>query len=290
MALGSKGSEDALLGLKNFGWASKIRHSETPQAGSESVTRASNKQTLMSTDDRLTQFLKMLKQVQHDKNLRNRRSLLVPLRGFTLAEVLLTIGIIGVVAALTIPTLMQKIDERETISKVKKFNSTMSNAIKLAIAENGNIDTWNITVDRTRESSEEFFTYIKPYLKISKECIDSDKCYDVENYGLNGNLTATKGMYGKSPWLPFFLTDGSFVSFRMSDTATFNNLGRFALFYYDVNGEKGPNVFGKDMFQFMVYPNGFVVNIEDDDCNTSEVGWSCSKYIIQNDNMNYLSE
>ncbi|MBR1753753.1 hypothetical protein IJ732_02865, partial [bacterium] len=55
-ALGSKVSEDADLGLENFGWASKTRHSETPKAGSESVTLASNKQTLMSTDDRLTRF------------------------------------------------------------------------------------------------------------------------------------------------------------------------------------------------------------------------------------------
>ncbi|MBR1754270.1 hypothetical protein IJ732_05475, partial [bacterium] len=36
--------------------ALNTRHSETPKAGSESVTRASNKQTLMSTDDRLTRF------------------------------------------------------------------------------------------------------------------------------------------------------------------------------------------------------------------------------------------
>ncbi|MBR1754343.1 hypothetical protein IJ732_05840, partial [bacterium] len=55
-ALGSNISKDADLGLKNFNGASKTRHSETPKAGSESVTLASNKQTLMSTDDRLTRF------------------------------------------------------------------------------------------------------------------------------------------------------------------------------------------------------------------------------------------
>ena len=42
-------------------------------------------------------------------------------KAFTLAEVLITLGIIGVVAAMTMPSLIQNYKERETVSKVKKF-------------------------------------------------------------------------------------------------------------------------------------------------------------------------
>ena len=68
----------------------------------------------------------------------------MPLRGFTLAEVLITLGIIGVVAALTIPTLMQKLDDREIVSGLKKFYSTMQNAHKLVELEYGTCDKWDV--------------------------------------------------------------------------------------------------------------------------------------------------
>lgn len=51
--------------------------------------------------------------------------------GFTLAEVLITLGIIGVVAAMTMPSLIASHKEKETVSKLKKVYSTLSNAFYL---------------------------------------------------------------------------------------------------------------------------------------------------------------
>ena len=45
---------------------------------------------------------------------------------FTLAEVLITLGIIGVVAAMTIPTLMQNINAKDVVAKVKKANNNIT--------------------------------------------------------------------------------------------------------------------------------------------------------------------
>ena len=53
--------------------------------------------------------------------------------GFTLAEVLITLGIIGVVAAMTLPTLQQKLDERSNITALQKFYTEFSNATNLLI-------------------------------------------------------------------------------------------------------------------------------------------------------------
>ena len=49
--------------------------------------------------------------------------------GFTMAEVLITIGIIGLVAAMTLPTVVNKYQERVTVTKVTKFYSIMNQAI-----------------------------------------------------------------------------------------------------------------------------------------------------------------
>ena len=44
-------------------------------------------------------------------------------KGFTLAEVLITLGVIGIVAVMTIPTLVQSYEEKATVAKLKKINS-----------------------------------------------------------------------------------------------------------------------------------------------------------------------
>ena len=61
---------------------------------------------------------------------------------FTLAEVLITLGIIGVVAAMTMPTLMAKYQKKVVATHLKKYYSMMSQAIKLAEAENGEMKYW----------------------------------------------------------------------------------------------------------------------------------------------------
>ena len=61
---------------------------------------------------------------------------------FTLAEVLITLAIIGVVAAMTIPTLISNYQEKATVSKVKQAFSIISQAYQLAKIENGEFGTW----------------------------------------------------------------------------------------------------------------------------------------------------
>ena len=58
-------------------------------------------------------------------------------KGFTLAEVLITLGIIGVVAAMTIPTLMTKYAKQRTETQLVKFYSMMNQTLRMSVADNG---------------------------------------------------------------------------------------------------------------------------------------------------------
>lgn len=101
---------------------------------------------------------------------------------FTLAEVLITLGIIGVVAAMTLPTLVQKHQEKVTIAKLKKSYSTMQQAYLMAIREKGPIETWGIAISNDNRDSNEgqdltlyndkenLLYHLKDYLKITKYC------------------------------------------------------------------------------------------------------------------------
>lgn len=63
---------------------------------------------------------------------------------FTLAEVLITLGIIGVVAAMTMPSLIANYQEKQRVSQLKKVYSALSQAFVTAVQENGTPDEWEI--------------------------------------------------------------------------------------------------------------------------------------------------
>ena len=73
---------------------------------------------------------------------------------FTLSEVLITLGIIGVIATLTIPNLMQTIQNRDLVSKYLKVNNTLTNAYKNAEAVNG-YKLYNLTPEQFKLKFEE---------------------------------------------------------------------------------------------------------------------------------------
>lgn len=90
-------------------------------------------------------------------------------RGFTLAEVLITLGIIGIVAAMSIPTIMSKIYEKRTVTQLKAAQSILSQAIKASEDEYGDAPSWfnGYTGSKT---AQEIADKLKPSLKIAVDC------------------------------------------------------------------------------------------------------------------------
>ena len=93
---------------------------------------------------------------------------------FTLAEVLITLAIIGVVAVMTIPTLISDYQKQVTVTKLKVTYSTINQALRLSAIDNGPVSNWdrNILVkdvDWTYDETLDWFNkYLAPYLRYSK--------------------------------------------------------------------------------------------------------------------------
>ncbi|MBR1753622.1 type II secretion system protein, partial [bacterium] len=236
--------------------------------------------------------------ISYVKNLRNRRSLLVPLRGFTLAEVLITLGIIGVVAALTIPTLMQKIDERETVSKLKKAYSTLTNAYSLISAEKGEPTKWLQT-----NEDDEIGNIFAQYLNVAKNCGTASGCLNsAPYYSLDGSLRPNNDTRNNLAKLA--LTDGTSVAFRFQDPSCSAEIGntptystRCGFIVVNINNGKGDNIYGKNVFEFNLTKNGIVPYGAIDDTNTpfetncvaeNADGGGCTAWVLYNENMDYL--
>ncbi len=95
--------------------------------------------------------------------------------GFTLAEVLITLGVIGVVAAITMPALIQKYTNHVVETRLKSFYSQVNQAIRLSEAEYGDKKEWfggkevYDGEDKAVERDEWFQKYIGKHMKIVKK-------------------------------------------------------------------------------------------------------------------------
>ena len=86
---------------------------------------------------------------------------------FTLAEVLITLGIIGIVAAMTIPTLVQNYQKKLFETKVQYTYSLLSNVVQRSVAENGDINTWDYGTSYHSDDVEKFVKkYFEPYFYV----------------------------------------------------------------------------------------------------------------------------
>lgn len=177
-------------------------------------------------------------------------------KAFTLAEVLITLAIVGIVATLTIPPLVQNYQKKMLSAKLKKFVSTFNQAYKMAIVNYGDPIYWEectikpgnancSTSDISGEvpSLQKIFSSIK-LTDVSGNIPDSYKQDFANSFdairGTNYNINSLKSFWQ--------LSDGSLI-FKVSSLKTTD--GDFLTeFMVDVNGTSKPNRLGKDMFYF----------------------------------------
>ena len=177
---------------------------------------------------------------------------------FTLAEVLVTLGIIGVIAALTLPQLIKDYQGKVLHTQLLKAYSVLSQALeRMAVGENQVVNAANYYPYKFQP------VFIK-YFLVYKDCGRKD-CETMENDSFNmpddeslflkieNYETYTRDRNIKSAFLDdgqFIFSDGMFVMIE--------NVGDQNLFIsVDVNGiKKRPNAWGHDLFTFQVTDDG----------------------------------
>ena len=183
-------------------------------------------------------------------------------KAFTLAETLITLSIIGVVASMTIPTLMANMQKQGFVSGLKKAYSQLQNAMKMMPINEGcnqgdldcagyyefnDIRTSVGCLDIDNQQFDHDCDKKRVYLlskqfKTQKLCYSSsdndDNCPN--NYEYNQIYGGGDGQRG----IPYFVTEDGMQYFTY-----------WASIGVDVNGFKGPNKIGQDQFVFVV-PTG----------------------------------
>ena len=169
---------------------------------------------------------------------------------FTLAEILITLGIIGVVAAFTIPTLMFQYQKKSLETQFKAAYSLINQAILMVKQETGSNSLYNDYVVYSPEKDyykrDEFIKEFYKHVHATNEVVPNNIQYSIYS---DGHVKR--------------YADNTSFSFERPDTVLANGMtmyatinggldGKHIIFCVDVNGIKPPNRMGHDLFLFIV--------------------------------------
>ena len=186
---------------------------------------------------------------------------------FTLAEVLITLGIIGVVAAITLPTLIQNYQKTLWVNQLKKVYSTLNNGVRKMIVDQGCSDItctnfWDNNFGRVVIGDSLNDNFVKSFTKtfklsnVQKLTENNIYAYQLKEIALSDPAdeeeeeedfhytTFMVGVGGTSP-------DGMIMVLGAT-------IGGYVIIV-DINGLKKPNQFGRDIFSFEISSKGLVV-------------------------------
>ena len=211
---------------------------------------------------------------------------------FTLAEVLITLGIIGVVAALTLPSVITKFQQKSFSTAFKKEYSVLNNAINMVVYEQDTRDCYqSIKYGDGTVAYDAVVTDCLPLKKgliskLSLTPVKKDFVYtkrqDVKN---NGGVSSNFNVI-YDYWLrctsAFMLQDGAIVLFYYNEQNL--RVGDYAnvVFVVDINGKKGPNRWGYDVFWLSLVKNDNGIRLSDEYATLSEKGGSLPRNILLN--------
>ena len=186
-------------------------------------------------------------------------------KGFTLAEVLMTLAIIGVVAAITLPSLNYNIGNQALEKQTVKFYSQLHDGVMMGIADSGSGFDFNESFIRKNFN----VVTICDSSDTRKNCLGSNLSKDGATYRTlkNGTTINVTDVFPTSKTI-YALADGAIFTVDEGNTS---------IVTFDVNGSNAPNVYGRDLWKITVFPDGSI-----DDANmTPEMRQTGSSTEIQ---------
>lgn len=177
------------------------------------------------------------------------------LKAFTLAETLIALAIVGIIATLTIPNLIDGYNKKIYVANVQKVYNLFSDSGRKCMSDN-NTDSLAET-DMTELNG--VGNFLKTYFKVVKDCgvysDDKESCF-ADSY---------KDVDGTSAYIPALdykycvvINTGAVICMDSMSTDGDSNYHGYSNVIFDVNGKKAPNTKGRDLFAFEFYSDGKV--------------------------------
>ena len=230
------------------------------------------------------------------------------LTAFTLAEVLITLGIIGVVAAMTLPSLIQNYHEKQRVTQLKKAYSVMQNAFLMAQEEYGDVTDWGLTITNTGEKDDDGNNILdnsgtENVMNILMKYVEKSK---IPQNSYIGYVESIDGRQAFWPWEVsadkyFYLKDGTMVTMGWISSLDCNGdyQGKKIACsdFWIAFPKKSKMKIGVDVFNFIFTKEGFKPNSTTSGakCNAFEAvgsadtnGRGCTAHALYNGNMDYL--
>ena len=180
-------------------------------------------------------------------------------KGFTLAEVLITLGIIGVVAALTAPALIQSANSAKTGPALSKAVASFENATQLLLQEEGSSSITGLMGNNlSTTGSGSFWDKLSKYLKIVRDDRKSYISY-TPYHSNSGSYNPVSGswthnaFYSEDKMIYYIIPDYKRSSYAYANIPSNQLIGNV---YIDINGAAKPNKQAKDIFRFYLYNDG----------------------------------
>lgn len=218
----------------------------------------------------------------------------------TLAEVIIVMGILGLLAEITLPVLISNVQDQAAVAAIRKSYSTFAQAYSLATQDNGTIDQWGLVGGGTGSDGKLVLDTLAPYLNLTKNCGRNPGCFPSVIYKRLDGGYDTDGMTifdNDINAARAKLADGSIIGIN-----AYKSDPEYGGITLDINGYKGPNQLGIDTFKFIIYKTKIVPAgapkdghyIFPNQCDKSATGGitrngnACTAWVLYQNNMDYL--
>lgn len=187
----------------------------------------------------------------------------------TLAEVLITLGVMGTVFALSVPTLKKYSDQRRMETLLKKSYTMVNMAIDMSLAQDAedSMSQWDFS------DNDVMFNRLSKYMNVQKYCDENSKECFAGSYKFIKNNTVYSG-YVFSAYKSALLSGD--IAFQVIECN-----GSQCDVHVDLNGPKEPNVIGYDFFEFLLFKNSTGLTFKNN-CSEAHSDFCRTKEIMEN--------
>lgn len=168
-----------------------------------------------------------------------------------MAEVLVTLAVIGIVSAMTVPSLMQNHQRKTYVTQLHKFYNIMTQALRRYQNDRNAVSPSEAGLS----SQQAIDDFMYKYFNVVQSCDNFARpCFadTYTTYGTRAKVDLSKNTGFKS----YVLADGSAAALKY--TWSISSPNKLIRVYVDINGQSGPNVYGRDFFGMYIYANGLI--------------------------------